>query len=92
MTGIVKLKSKGQMTLPANIRQMAGLRTGDFLSVTIAANVITLAPQSIIDKRLAKSMADYKAGRSYGPFENPDKAIAFLDKQIKAIKQKKNSK
>ncbi len=42
----------------------------------------------VIDARLDQSEKDFKAGRSYGPFATPDKAIQFLRKEIKARKSK----
>ena len=80
---IVKLKTKGQVTLPAILRDQIGLQTGDILEANVVAGKITLTPQSIIDRRLAESLADFKAGRSHGPFQSADEMIAFLDKRTK---------
>src|ERR1022692_4498516 len=38
----------------------------------------TPAQRRAIDARLAKSEADFKAGRTQGPFNTADEAIAFL--------------
>lgn len=86
---IITLKTKGQVTLPSHIRDQIGLRTGDILEANIVAGKITLTPKSLIDKRLAESMADFKAGRAHGPFNSADEMIAFLDKHTKNLKRSK---
>lgn len=88
---IIKMKTKGQVTLPSKIRERVGLRTGDFLEAKVESGKITLTPKSLIDKSLAKGLADIKAGRTHGPFSSVDEMIAFLDKRTKA-KQTRNKK
>jgi AbrB family looped-hinge helix DNA binding protein len=84
---IVKVKTKGQVTLPARLREQVGLRVGDIMEATVKAGTITLTPQSIVDKRIAESIADYKAGRTHGPFNSAKEMIAFLDKQSRKAKK-----
>ena len=52
----------------------------------------TPAQRRIIDARLDESEKDFKAGRSYGPFDTPDEAIKFLRKEIKGRKSKPTSR
>lgn len=80
---IVKVKTKGQVTLPARIREQVGLNTGDVLEAKVEAGKITLTPQSIIDKRIIQSLEDFKRGRSYGPFRTADDLIASLDDNLR---------
>lgn len=90
---IVKVKTKGQVTLPFRIREQAGLSIGDMLEANFSSGKITLTPKSMVDKRiathLAESMADLKAGRSYGPFDTAEGMIADMEKRIKKLKKKK---
>ena len=44
---IVKLTSKGQMTLPKEIRARLGLKTGDRLDVDIRDHQIVLTPKTL---------------------------------------------
>jgi hypothetical protein len=37
----------------------------------------------IIDARLAEGLADIKAGRTFGPFDNADEMIAHMKAQLK---------
>ena len=79
----VKLKLKGQMTLPVAIRERAGLNVGDLLRVAFERGKITLTPQSLIDREIAEGLADIKRGRVHGPFSNADDAIRFLHQHTK---------
>jgi AbrB family looped-hinge helix DNA binding protein len=80
---IVKVKTKGQVTLPAHMRQQVGLNTGDILEAKIEKGKIILTPKSIIDKRISESLADIKAGRIYGPFNTADEMIKSLNQRMK---------
>ena len=75
---IVRIKTKGQVTLPAALRSRAGLEVGDFLEVKERGGKIVLSPKDIIDRRLDEALADIKAGRTYGPFNTADEGIKFL--------------
>lgn len=46
---LVRIKTKGQVTLPASIRLQAKLKVGDFLEVKQQKGKIILTPQAIID-------------------------------------------
>jgi AbrB family looped-hinge helix DNA binding protein len=70
---IIKLKTKGQVTLPSQLREQVGLRTGDILEASVVAGKITLTPKSLVDTHLAEGLADIKAGRTVGPFSTPMK-------------------
>jgi hypothetical protein len=52
----------------------------------------TPAQRRAIDARLAKSEADFKAGRTHGPFNTADEAIAFMREGIKAKAAKRKRK
>jgi AbrB family looped-hinge helix DNA binding protein len=73
---IVKIKEKGQVTLPAKIRERRGLRVGDYLDVQAEGDRIVLIPQEVaprhpeIDKAIAEGLADIRAGRVTPPFKN----------------------
>ncbi len=86
---IVIVKTKGQVTLPAGLRQQVGLSTGDILEAKIEQGRITLTPQTIIDKRLAEGLADIKSGRVHGPFASADEMIGFLNARTKQKSKRK---
>jgi AbrB family looped-hinge helix DNA binding protein len=78
MSSIVKVKTKGQVTIPTALRQRAGIDVGDLLEAKIESGKITLTPKTLVDKRLEEGMEDVKKGRVQGPFESADDLIASL--------------
>lgn len=88
---IVKVKTKGQVTLPARLREQAGLSIGDILKVSVEGGKITLTPQSVLDRRLAESLEDFQNGRSYGPFDSADKMATFLHRKRQTSKSSKRA-
>lgn len=80
---IIRIKEKGQMTLPATVREQFGLNNGDLLKVVVKHNNIILTPQSLVDREIAESLDDYSKGRSYGPFASADEMILSLKRNLK---------
>ena len=80
---LVKIKGKGQMTLPAKIRERHGLNMGDYVEVTEEGNRIILIPQQVaprhpgIDAALAEALEDVRAGRT-APFTDKASFDAWL--------------
>ena len=87
---LVKVKAKYQVTLPASLRQKAGLAVGDLLEATVEGKKITLTPKSVVDRELALALEDLRKGRVHGPFNSAKAAIAFLHKGAKRRKQTVN--
>ncbi len=86
---IVTVKNKYQVVIPQNLREQVGVNVGDILEVKIEKGKITFTPKTVVDRHIAESMADFKAGRSYGPFDNADDAIKFLHRQARKFKKSK---
>ena len=80
---LIKVKTKGQVTLSTRLRQQAGLRIGDLLDAKVVAGKITLVPQSVIDRDIAEGLEDFKKGRYFGPFANAREMTTFLHKGAK---------
>lgn len=56
---LIKLKGKGQITLPAEIRRELGLEQGDLFEATVQDGKVVLVPQDVISREQA--FADIKA-------------------------------
>ena len=73
---LVKVKDKGQVTLPARTRERYGLDIGDYVEVVEDGDSIRLVPQEIvprhpaIDAAIAEGLADIQAGRVTPPFNS----------------------
>jgi AbrB family looped-hinge helix DNA binding protein len=80
---LVKVKTKGQVTLPSAIRERAGLSVGDLLEAKLEKGKITLTPKSLIDRRIEEGLEDIRRGRTYGPFDSADEMIESLQRNIK---------
>jgi bifunctional DNA-binding transcriptional regulator/antitoxin component of YhaV-PrlF toxin-antitoxin module len=75
---LVKVKTKGQVTIPTALRRRAGLNVGDFLDAKLERGTLTLTPQTPVDRDIAESLEDLKAGRTYGPFDTADEMMRSL--------------
>ena len=85
---IVKVKDKYQVTIPANVREEAGIEVGDILDAKMEKGKIIFTRKSIIDQRLAEAIADVRAGRTYGPFNSAQELIASLHKNTSKPRSK----
>jgi AbrB family looped-hinge helix DNA binding protein len=89
---IVRVKKKYQVTLPADVRERAGLAVGDLLEAKIEKGKITLTPKALIDRRIEESLEDFKKGRFYGPYSSVDAMIRSLrSKRLGARRKPKRS-
>lgn len=81
---IVKVLEKGQVTLPAKIRQEVGLETGDYVKVEKEGSRIVLTPQAMverhpeIDQAIAEGLEDVRAGRLSPKFSSMKEFKAWL--------------
>jgi AbrB family looped-hinge helix DNA binding protein len=50
---LVKLKGKGQMTLPVEIREQLSINEGDLLEARIEKGNIVLTPKTVVDRAAA---------------------------------------
>ncbi len=46
---LVKLRAKGQITIPDEIRRSARIDEGDYLAVSVRGDVIVLEPKMVVD-------------------------------------------
>jgi AbrB family looped-hinge helix DNA binding protein len=73
---LAKVKRKGQVTIPAPIRERLALVEGDYLEVTVEDSRIVLTPKEVVDRHPAidavieEGLADVAAGRVTPAFES----------------------
>lgn len=84
---LVKVKTKGQVTIPTAIRERAGLNVGDLLEAKLEKGKITLTPKSLIDRHIDESMEQIRKGQFYGPFDTAEEMIESLHKNSKRGKK-----
>jgi AbrB family looped-hinge helix DNA binding protein len=84
------IRSKGQVTIPADVRRAVRLEEGDPIEVEVVEEGILLRPQKVIDaaqawfwsrawqERVARSMEQVEAGEGER-FETDEDFLAALD-------------
>ena len=89
---LVKVKTRGEVTLPSALRERAGLNVGDLLEARFEKGKITLTPKSLIDRRIEEGLEDIRRGRTYGPFDTADQMIESLQRNMKERAKAKKTK
>ncbi len=56
MDALLTLSSKGQLVIPARLRQLLGLQPGDRLALTLEADGLRLIPQDPSKSRTARAV------------------------------------
>ena len=84
---LVKVKEKYQVTLPAALREKAGLEVGDLLEAEVVGKKITLTPKTMLDRELAQALKEIDEGKAHGPFKTAEAAIRFLHRRAKKLKK-----
>ena len=85
---LVKIKEKYQVTLPAALREKAGLKVGDLLDAKVEGNKITLTPKGVLDRELAQALKEIEQGKTFGPFSSAKDLIRSLNREAKKLKKK----
>ncbi|MDH5467421.1 MAG: AbrB/MazE/SpoVT family DNA-binding domain-containing protein [Candidatus Aminicenantes bacterium] len=103
MEELVKVREKGQVTLPAFIRKSLDLKKGSIVLVKIVDNTVVLVPQRIIDKDQnwfwterwqkleAEAEKDIRNGR-VKTFNSVEELFDEMEESLKADKNRKVQK
>ena len=89
---LVAVKNKFQIVIPQSLREQIGINIGDLLEAKIERGKITFTPKSVVDRGIAESLADFNAGRSYGPFRSAGELVASLHKETAKLTARKKAK
>jgi AbrB family looped-hinge helix DNA binding protein len=80
---LIRIKEKGQLTLPAKLRARHGLRVGDYVEVREEKGHIALISQEVtprdpaLDAMIVEGLADIRRGR-FVPFKDGPSFRKFL--------------
>ena len=80
---IVTVKNKYQVVIPRHVRDEIGVSVGDVFEAKAEKGKIVFVPKSVVDRSIAESIAEFKAGRSFGPFATHKGFLAALHKEAK---------
>jgi AbrB family looped-hinge helix DNA binding protein len=82
---LVKLKEKGQVTIPAAVREQISAHKGDVFEIAVANGNIVLRPQDVVSRKRilaakAKKGVDISSwiGSGKGLFQSPEEAAEFI--------------
>ncbi len=85
-----------QVIVPRKLYNELGLRRGEYLKVERHGRELRLTPEDKEREEIlvivAQGRADYKAGKTHGPFETAEEAIAFLHASVKNSNKKTRKK
>jgi|SRR3989338_1702680 len=91
-SAIVKLGMSRQIAIPKRFWSELKLRSGEYMQIKPQGQSLVLTPKTLVDKNLeeglAQSFKDFEEGRSYGPFETAEEAIAFLNSSAKKYRSR----
>jgi AbrB family looped-hinge helix DNA binding protein len=87
---IVTVKNKYQVVIPQSVRDEIGVAIGDVFDVRVRNGKIVYEPKAIVDRGIAKSVEEFKAGRAYGPFATHKQFLASLHKEAKRLDARKS--
>jgi AbrB family looped-hinge helix DNA binding protein len=80
---LTRITSNFQITMPKAAREALKLKRGDFLEATVERGAVVLRPKILSDREefskqlkrdIEAGVADVRAGRVLGPFDNADDA------------------
>ena len=56
------------------------------MEVKVERGKITFTPKTLVDRRIAEGLADFEAGRSFGPYKTHKEFISGLRRESKKLK------
>lgn len=88
---LVTVKDRFQVVIPPLVRKQIGVAVGDVLEARAQKGKIVLEPKGIVDPGITESLADFKAGRTHGPFDTAEEAIASMKQELRKRARKRRS-
>jgi AbrB family looped-hinge helix DNA binding protein len=82
---LVKLKEKGQVTIPAAVREQISAQKGDVFEVNVTNGNIVLKPKDIVSRKRRAGASSKRGvditswiGSGKGLFNSPEEAAEFM--------------
>ena len=89
---IVTVKNKFQVVIPRGVREEIGVDVGDLLEARAEGGKIVFEPKSVVDRGIAESIAEFQAGRGYGPFDTHEAFLEALHREAKKTAGRRSKK
>jgi AbrB family looped-hinge helix DNA binding protein len=88
---IVTVKNKYQVVIPQRVREEIGIDVGDVLEARAEDGKLVFEPKSVVDRGIAESIAEFQAGKEYGPFATHEAFVKALHKEAKKTTGRKKA-
>ena len=94
----VVVTSNNELVVPKSVRRKAGIRTGDKVRFTVSGRVISIVPSDddhtpaerrAVNRGIAASEKEYKAGKAFGPFTTHEDFLASLHTEAATVRGKR---
>jgi AbrB family looped-hinge helix DNA binding protein len=89
---LVVVKNKYQVVIPQKVREKIPLHVGDLLEAKAERGKVTFTPKLVVDSEVLESFADFKEGRTYGPFETHGALVASLHAETAKLRSRTKSR
>jgi bifunctional DNA-binding transcriptional regulator/antitoxin component of YhaV-PrlF toxin-antitoxin module len=99
MTVAIRNNNKMPLVVPKAIRRKAGFKSGQELEIKASGGVITILPKlpsadeeytarerRAIDRAIAQSEKEYRAGNNAGPFDRAEEFAAAMEADLRKLR------
>ncbi len=86
---IVTVKSKFQIVIPQQVRELAHVEIGDLLEAGVENGKIVFTPKSLVYRHIAEGLQDARAARTHGPYSSAEEAVRALEGRSKRYAKKR---
>ena len=70
-------------TIPQHVRKLVRIEIGDILEADVEGGRITFTPKNLVDRHLSQGLEDARNGRTHGPYDSAEAAMAALESRAK---------
>ena len=101
----IVVNDKTGLVVPPSVRRQAGIKNGDRVEFRVSGGVINIVPRlppaadectpaqrRVIDRDLAKGLADIERGRLQGPFASHEEFTESLHKEARKLGARKTKR
>jgi len=74
------------VVIPRGAGEAVGVEVADLLEANRLMARITFTPKPVVDSGIAESLADFAAGRSYGPFKTDKELIESIHRESAKVR------
>jgi bifunctional DNA-binding transcriptional regulator/antitoxin component of YhaV-PrlF toxin-antitoxin module len=72
--------------IPQHVRELVHIEIGDILEAGVEGGKIIFTPKSLADRHLAEGLEGARQGRTHGPYDSAEAAIAALESRRRRAK------